>query len=228
MAEEEAKGPEALPAEGDELEAGYQAAEDDVSKADEPLTPTVDETVEEDADTVEPDEEGIDVVDAPSGAELGEGDLPEPEAFEVDDEEAEELEDEQDDLDDIDEAQLEEAEEDAAQAKSPAPVATKSAKDRPTRKPAATPSFQATAKVPEKKNRPTRTRAEATALDAPKKTTLGTFISQVVQELKKVVWPSSAQLWQYFVVVLIFVLVIIAFIGVLDYAFGLLVMWLFK
>jgi preprotein translocase subunit SecE len=215
VAEEEAKGPEELPTEGDELEAGYEAAVEEAADEAEPLADAI-EDAEQDADLV-------DVVDAPAGTELGDEDLAEPEAFDVDDEEAEELE--EGSTADVDVDQLEEAEEDAAEADSPKPVA----KDRPTRKSgAATASATASVKVPEKKNRPTRTRAAATALDAPKKTTLGQFISQVIQELKKVVWPSSGQLWQYFIVVLVFVLFMIAFIGVLDYLFGMLVMWLFK
>ena len=79
-----------------------------------------------------------------------------------------------------------------------------------------------------KKNRPTRSRAQATVSDAPKKTSLGMFVSQVVQELKKVSWPTSAQLWQYFIVVLVFVLFMIAFIGLLDLLFGWLMLKLFS
>ena len=47
-----------------------------------------------------------------------------------------------------------------------------------------------------------------------------TFYRQVVAELRKVVWPSQQQLVTYFVVVLIFVLVLIAFVSLLDLAFG--------
>ena len=79
-----------------------------------------------------------------------------------------------------------------------------------------------------KKNRPTRTRAEATQSDAPKKTGLTQFVSQVVQELKKVSWPTSSQLMTYFVVVLVFVVFMIAFIGLMDVLFGWLMLKLFS
>jgi len=82
--------------------------------------------------------------------------------------------------------------------------------------------------APVKKNRPTRSRAEATALDAPKKTGPVQFVGQVVQELKKVSWPTSSQLLQFFLVVLIFVVFMIAFIGLLDVLFGWLMLKLFS
>ena len=74
--------------------------------------------------------------------------------------------------------------------------------------------------APVKKNRPTRTRAEATAADAPKKTGPGKFIGQVVQELKKVSWPSRPEMVRFFIVVLVFVLFMIALISGLDVLFG--------
>lgn len=47
-----------------------------------------------------------------------------------------------------------------------------------------------------------------------------TFYRQVVAELRKVVWPTQQQLVTYLIVVLVFVLVMIAFVSVLDLAFG--------
>ena len=47
-----------------------------------------------------------------------------------------------------------------------------------------------------------------------------TFYRQVVAELRKVVWPSQQQLVTYFIVVLVFVLALIAYVSVLDVAFG--------
>jgi len=47
-----------------------------------------------------------------------------------------------------------------------------------------------------------------------------TFLRQVVAELRKVVWPTQQQLVTYFLVVLVFVLVMIAYVSVLDVAFG--------
>jgi preprotein translocase subunit SecE len=46
------------------------------------------------------------------------------------------------------------------------------------------------------------------------------FFRQVVAELRKVIWPTRDQLVTYFFVVLVFVLFMIAFVSVLDYAFG--------
>ena len=47
-----------------------------------------------------------------------------------------------------------------------------------------------------------------------------TFLRESVGELQKVVYPTGQQLVNYFVVVLIFVLFIIAIVSVLDFAFG--------
>ena len=47
-----------------------------------------------------------------------------------------------------------------------------------------------------------------------------TFYRQVVAELRKVVWPTQQQLVTYLIVVLSFVLVMIAYVSVLDLAFG--------
>ncbi len=46
------------------------------------------------------------------------------------------------------------------------------------------------------------------------------FYRQVVAELRKVVWPTQQQLVTYLIVVLVFVLVMIAYVSVLDLAFG--------
>ena len=47
-----------------------------------------------------------------------------------------------------------------------------------------------------------------------------TFYRQVVAELRKVVWPSQQQLVTYLIVVLFFVLVMIAYVTLLDLGFG--------
>ena len=47
-----------------------------------------------------------------------------------------------------------------------------------------------------------------------------TFYRQVVAELRKVVWPTQQQLVTYLIVVLVFVLVMIAYVSLLDVAFG--------
>ena len=47
-----------------------------------------------------------------------------------------------------------------------------------------------------------------------------TFYRQVVAELRKVVWPTQQQLVTYFIVVMVFVLVMIAYVSLLDLGFG--------
>ena len=53
------------------------------------------------------------------------------------------------------------------------------------------------------------------------------FFREVVDELRKVVWPTMNELWTYFTVVVVFIIAIMAFTGVLDFAFNRAVMWLF-
>ena len=55
---------------------------------------------------------------------------------------------------------------------------------------------------------------------AHKRTSLPTFYRQVVAELRKVVYPTQEQLVTYFIVVMVFVLAMIAYVSVLDLAFG--------
>ena len=55
---------------------------------------------------------------------------------------------------------------------------------------------------------------------SPQRTSPATFYRQVVAELRKVVWPTQQQLITYFIVVMVFVLVMIAYVSVLDVAFG--------
>lgn len=53
------------------------------------------------------------------------------------------------------------------------------------------------------------------------------FVRQVVAELTKVVRPTRSELLTFFVVVIVFVLAVMAYVGVLDLAFGQLMLWLF-
>jgi len=46
------------------------------------------------------------------------------------------------------------------------------------------------------------------------------FVSQVVAEMKKVTYPSRSETWMYFTVVIVFVVVIMAYTGLLDLLFG--------
>jgi preprotein translocase subunit SecE len=57
--------------------------------------------------------------------------------------------------------------------------------------------------------------------------TIALFVRQVVAELKKVVRPTRQELFTYIGVVVVFVLVVMAFVGVLDLGFGRLVLWAF-
>jgi preprotein translocase subunit SecE len=52
-----------------------------------------------------------------------------------------------------------------------------------------------------------------------KRTSIPTFYRQVVAELRKVVWPTQEQLVTYFLVVMVFVMFMMAFVSVLDLAF---------
>jgi preprotein translocase subunit SecE len=54
---------------------------------------------------------------------------------------------------------------------------------------------------------------------------LSLFLRQVVAELKKVVRPTRDELVTYTSVVLVFVAVVMAYVSVLDLAFGRLVLW---
>ncbi len=54
-----------------------------------------------------------------------------------------------------------------------------------------------------------------------------TFYRQVVAELRKVVWPTRPQVVNYFWVVLVFVLIMMAIVAGLDYGFGKAAFWIF-
>lgn len=53
------------------------------------------------------------------------------------------------------------------------------------------------------------------------------FWRQVVAELKKVVWPTRQDLITYTTVVLVFVVIVMAFITVVDIGIGQLMLWVF-
>jgi preprotein translocase subunit SecE len=53
------------------------------------------------------------------------------------------------------------------------------------------------------------------------------YYRQVIAELRKVIWPTRTELITYTSVVLVFVLVIIAYVTALDLAFGRLALWVF-
>ena len=74
---------------------------------------------------------------------------------------------------------------------------------------------------------PTRRPAAAAVEKTTRRTTPGVFVNQSVGELRKVIWPTATQLRQYFIVVLLFVLFIVAYVGLLDALFGWIMLKLF-
>jgi len=56
---------------------------------------------------------------------------------------------------------------------------------------------------------------------------LALFIRQVIAELRKVVTPTRKELWSFIVVVLVFVIIVMAIVGVLDWLFGWVVLYVF-
>ena len=54
----------------------------------------------------------------------------------------------------------------------------------------------------------------------PERTTPVKFVRQSIGELRKVVYPTGQQLINYFIVVLVFVLFVIAYVSLLDLGFG--------
>ncbi len=52
---------------------------------------------------------------------------------------------------------------------------------------------------------------------------IGLFISQILDELRKVVRPTRSELWQYTIVVIVFVTVMMALVSGLDLGFAKLV-----
>lgn len=156
---------------------------------------------------------------APAGSELaGTPDAPTPDAIDPDAQELAASSDTSDgatdkaDPDDvvIDDAELlDDATEQAAEAddEAPAPIVRKHT----------TAPVRRSAPRAKKKNAP----------DEHKRTTPVAFTKQSVGELKKVVWPSGEQVRQYFIVVLIFVLLIMTIVAGLDYGFAKLLLKLF-
>jgi len=53
------------------------------------------------------------------------------------------------------------------------------------------------------------------------------FVREVVAELRKVIWPTRKELGTYTLVVVVFVIVMLAIVGGLDYGFAKLVLWAF-
>jgi preprotein translocase subunit SecE len=71
--------------------------------------------------------------------------------------------------------------------------------------------------APKAKNAPTAARDRPAK---PTRTGPVTFVRESVGELRKVVYPTGQQLLNYFVVVLVFVLFVIAYVSLLDLGLG--------
>jgi preprotein translocase subunit SecE len=53
------------------------------------------------------------------------------------------------------------------------------------------------------------------------------FVREVVAELRKVIWPTRKELSTYTLVVVVFVIIMLAIVGGLDFGFAKLVLWSF-
>ena len=161
-----------------------------------------------------------DATDDPAGEELGLETDEDPDFVVVDDE-AEELINADETVDDTpdkgdpddmvidDEQQLAEAE----------TVAAKASSSRPAKRKVTT--------APVKKDRPTHKQADQVKSkgEVTKRVGPAGFTKQSAAELKKVIWPSGDQVREYFVVVLLFVLIVVGFVSLLDLGFGRLLLW---
>ena len=56
---------------------------------------------------------------------------------------------------------------------------------------------------------------------------IGGFVREVIAELRKVIWPTRKELLTYTTIVIAFVSVMTAIVGLLDLGFGKLVLWAF-
>lgn len=69
--------------------------------------------------------------------------------------------------------------------------------------------------------------APVKAAKAPLPARVSLYYRQVIAELRKVIWPTRKELGTYTSVVVVFVLVVLAFVSLLDLGFGQLVFWVF-
>lgn len=53
------------------------------------------------------------------------------------------------------------------------------------------------------------------------------FVAEIVAEMKKVRYPTGKELWAYFLVVIVFVILMMAFTGLVDLGAGTLSAWIF-
>lgn len=170
-----------------------------------------------------------DVVD-PRGEDLASELLPDGADYQIapDETEAEELTDTEPGAPDemiADAEQLEEAEVAAERAPSTRPRKKAKAVDTLEADPESSTAVATTSplrpkRVPVKKDAPTpKARKGGAVAVRDKRVGPVQFVNECVDELRKVVWPTGEQLGQYFVVVLVFVLFIIALVSLLDLGF---------
>lgn len=57
---------------------------------------------------------------------------------------------------------------------------------------------------------------------------LALFFRQIFAELKKVQRPTQSELWDIFVTVIVFVALVMLFVGILDFVFSQGVLWVFS
>jgi preprotein translocase subunit SecE len=67
---------------------------------------------------------------------------------------------------------------------------------------------------------PAQRRPQPGQQERKKRTPPRQFLKEVRQELKKVNWPTRKELWSYFVVVLVSVVVLTSYVFGLDYGFS--------
>ncbi len=72
-------------------------------------------------------------------------------------------------------------------------------------------------------------RARTTTATAPQreKSSPKQFVKEMRGELRKVAWPSRAEVINYSIIVLVFLVVMTALVGVADWGFAKAVFWLF-
>lgn len=113
------------------------------------------------------------------------------------------------------------AEESEAQVASESVEAPRQSMPRPVRRPVKRDQLsEERVSAPAKRREKNVERSASSGQVAHRRTTPAAFVGQSAAELRKVIWPTSSQLSQYFVVVLLFVLFIVAYVGLLDPAFG--------
>jgi preprotein translocase subunit SecE len=129
-----------------------------------------------------------------------------PDVDDLDDELIEELESDVDDEDVDDDDDFEDDDEDTAASGNGRRTATKTRKASP----------------PDKKSTKNKEAARRGIFAR-----LINFIREVVAELRKVIWPTRKELITYTAVVVVFVSIMLTVVGLLDYGFAKVVLWVF-